>query len=172
MEVLSPNNNYTRRNNLMVKVTAAEEKLKESLKEFQNETARKVEMISYGLDLAKKSLNAEENENMTRINNILEELKKIVKALMLGFDKDESDDESRNLWISFELSDSDYYYYRDGVTDKPLTEKTLIFTLLIWMDEIKIRLAVMETVYGGFDQECCIIKSKLWDIIEDYFNAV
>ena len=156
----------------MVKVTAAEEKLMESLKEFQIETARKVEMISYGFGLAKKILNTEENENMTRINNILEDLKKIVNALSLGFDEDKSDDESRSLWISFKLSDFNEYYYRDGVTDKPLTEKTLIFTLLIWMDEIKIRLAVMETFYGGFDQECCIIKSKLWMIIEDYFNAV
>lgn len=151
----------------MVKVNEAEVKLIEELKKFKEETRNSLEDIAYGIEFILEFLNqdGENNKHLNLFKNLFE--------IIGNFEIDSHPLENGTQTLSIYCKiGTGQYSYREGVTDKSLTEKKFIYLLMLWQMEVNNCLTLIEGKHeNNYDSFCSSVRAKLSKIIKDYVET-
>lgn len=151
----------------MVEVKEAETKLIEELKKFKEETRNSLEDITYGVEFVLEFLNQDEENN--KHLNLFKDLFEIIGNFEIDSHPLENGTQTLSIYCKI---GSGQYSYREGVTDKSLTEKKFIYLLMLWQMEVNKYLSLIEGKHeNNYDYFCSTKRSKLSMIIKDYIET-
>lgn len=152
----------------MVKVNEAEAKLIDELKRFKEETRNSLEDIAYGIEFVLEFLN-QDGENNKHLN-LFKDLFEIIGNFEIDSHPLENGTQTLSIYCKI---GTEQYSYREGVTDKSLTEKKFIYLLMLWHMEVNKYLSLIEGKHeNNYDYFCSTKRSKLSMIIKDYIETL
>lgn len=149
-----------------MKITLAEQTLICEMNEFRNDAKKLVSAILHGIEMSSDMLK-EKNPEITNLKELFSSLYDIILSLQIG--PNPSNNEEMFIYWKFNNTPGSTLSLRNNSENThPLTERSLIFSLLTFEKEIYSRLAKVEAITGQSHYLTNQITYKLHTIILNY----
>ena len=154
----------------MVKVTQAEIKLMEELKEFKQDFLSSLKPMSQNFSVTLTSLDEGTRKKIIRIFDTFNELEYLLESFELVCKPS-----SNKFWISWGISPDQpkrVHYANNDTAVKKLTTKTLMFALMEFENRVSDAITAIQT-YSDLENEifCQCLRERLTDIIQTYAES-